>query len=120
MDISLAQVVVSTAAVVLAWRYMMRDQSSTRFLPVFGNLLDIPKKHEWLIYAEWAKKYGQSGLTMRRSPLTCFCYRTGDVVYIEVLGRPMVFLGSLRSVTEMFEKRGANCSDRPPSTMVQL
>lgn len=26
--------------------------------PVIGNLLDMPKQREWVIYREWAKEYG--------------------------------------------------------------
>lgn len=26
--------------------------------PLIGNLLDMPKEHEWLTFHEWAKTYG--------------------------------------------------------------
>jgi len=28
-------------------------------LPIIGNLLDIPHEREWLIYQQWAHKYGE-------------------------------------------------------------
>jgi hypothetical protein len=36
-------------------------------------------------------------------------------MYVEALGQPIVILGSLQAATDMFEKKGANCSDRPKS-----
>jgi hypothetical protein len=41
-------------------------------------------------------------------------------VYVEVLGQPIVILGSLKATTELFERRGANCSDRPQLWMMKL
>lgn len=32
-----------------------------RGLPLLGNLLDMPTEHEWLTFAKWGKKYGESG-----------------------------------------------------------
>jgi hypothetical protein len=45
---------------------------------------------------------------------------TGEIVYVEVLGQPIVILGSLKATTELFERRGANCSDRPQLWMQRL
>lgn len=28
-------------------------------LPIIGNLLDMPKEKDWIVYQELAKKYGQ-------------------------------------------------------------
>lgn len=27
-------------------------------LPIVGNLFGLPKKHEWIAYADWSKEYG--------------------------------------------------------------
>lgn len=27
-------------------------------LPIIGNILDMPKSHEWLTFSTWGKKYG--------------------------------------------------------------
>ena len=29
-------------------------------LPIIGNLLDIPLENEWLTFANWGKRYGES------------------------------------------------------------
>ncbi|KAF9061659.1 cytochrome P450 [Rhodocollybia butyracea] len=70
-------------------------------LPIVGNLRDLNKvdKPLWLAYADWAKTYG-------------------DVFYLEVLGAPMVILNSAKAIDDIFEKRSANYSDRPPMYMV--
>ncbi|KAJ7038302.1 cytochrome P450, partial [Mycena alexandri] len=76
---------------------------ASAFFTVFGllalgiaykrNLRDMPHdKPHWLTYEAWAEKFG-------------------DIVYVEVLGRPM------RQVTELLEKRSASYSDRPPMPM---
>ncbi len=28
-------------------------------LPIIGNVLDIPKAQEWLVYQGWSKKFGE-------------------------------------------------------------
>ena len=34
-------------------------------LPILGNIFDVPKTREWLVYHEWARQYG--GLNMASS-----------------------------------------------------
>lgn len=63
-------------------------------LPVVGNLFDIPRERSWLTYTDWARTLG-------------------DVVYMEVFGRPIIILNSAKATTELFEKRSANYADRP-------
>ncbi|RPD69162.1 cytochrome P450 [Lentinus tigrinus ALCF2SS1-7] len=44
----------------------------------------------------------------------------GDVVYLDVLGQPMIVLGSHQVATDLLEKRSANYSDRSASPMVEI
>ena len=44
----------------------------------------------------------------------------GDLIYLDVLGQPMVVLGSYKVARELLDKRSANYSDRPRSIMAQL
>lgn len=37
----------------------------------------------------------------------------GDIIYISILGRPAIILNSLQATRDLFEKSGANFSDRP-------
>ena len=32
-------------------------------LPLIGNLFDTPTENDWLVYSEWAKKYGEGSNT---------------------------------------------------------
>ncbi|EMD32418.1 hypothetical protein CERSUDRAFT_118759 [Gelatoporia subvermispora B] len=62
-------------------------------LPIIGNLRDLPQDNDIQTYYRWAKQYG-------------------DIFYIEVLGRHMVFLNTAKSTQDLFEKRSSNYSDR--------
>ncbi|KAJ8501721.1 hypothetical protein ONZ45_g12057 [Pleurotus djamor] len=61
--------------------------------PVIGNLFDTTNEKPWLLYDEWFNKYG-------------------DIVHINVLGQPIVILGSKRRTFDLFEKRSSKYSDR--------
>ncbi|KZS91083.1 cytochrome P450 [Sistotremastrum niveocremeum HHB9708] len=69
-----------------------------RQLPLIGNALDLPKSHEWYTYHEWAKQYG-------------------DVIYLSVLGKPVIILNSHEAAVDLLIKKAAIYSDRPTSTM---
>ncbi|KAH6919268.1 cytochrome P450 [Coprinopsis sp. MPI-PUGE-AT-0042] len=70
-------------------------------LPVIGNLLDIPQDKPWLVYNEWAKKYG-------------------DVMYFHALGQKFVVLNSLEAVNDLLNARAANYSDRVQSAIIDM
>ncbi|ETW77249.1 cytochrome P450 monooxygenase 26 [Heterobasidion irregulare TC 32-1] len=63
-------------------------------LPLIGNILDIPKRAPWEVYAEWANQYG-------------------DIMSIQVLGQTVVIINSVQIARNLLEKRGSNYSDRP-------
>ncbi|PPQ80129.1 hypothetical protein CVT25_001428 [Psilocybe cyanescens] len=69
--------------------------------PLIGNLFDMRKggQPQWVAYDEWFKKYG-------------------DMVYFELLGQPVLVLGSLKRTNDLFEKRSSNYSDRIRMPMV--
>ncbi|KAF8592280.1 cytochrome P450 [Ramaria rubella] len=60
---------------------------------IFGNVSDMPKKHEWLTYTRWAKEYG-------------------DLVYIKVLNQPIVFVNSAAVALDLFDRRASLYNDR--------
>ena len=49
----------------LVWLLTKRSKQHLPFppgpkpLPVIGNLLDMPHEKEWLVYQQWAHKYGE-------------------------------------------------------------
>ncbi|KAI0350839.1 O-methylsterigmatocystin oxidoreductase [Trametes cingulata] len=70
-------------------------------LPIVGNLLDMPTKRLGPAFRDMAKKYG-------------------DVVYLDILGQPMIILNSYEAAVAILDGRSANTSDRPPSLMAEL
>ncbi|KAJ3572125.1 hypothetical protein NP233_g3289 [Leucocoprinus birnbaumii] len=69
-------------------------------LPIVGNVFDIPLNQPWLVYDDWIKTYG-------------------DMVYLNILGKGILILGSMERINDIFEKRGNNYSDRPPMPMIK-
>ncbi|EIW59563.1 uncharacterized protein TRAVEDRAFT_121175, partial [Trametes versicolor FP-101664 SS1] len=66
-----------------------------------GNLLDMPQLRQWVGFRD-------------------LCSEHGEIVYLNLLGRPMLIVGSARAATEILEKGSANTSDRPPSHLLPL
>ncbi|RDB17752.1 hypothetical protein Hypma_001133 [Hypsizygus marmoreus] len=103
--LSLMNITVVSAILVLCYSWFKRIQGGCRNpakaarppgpkpLPFIGNLLDVPKGDEAGTFAKWALKYG-------------------PVVYLEVLGRPLVILNSTDAISDLLDKRSQNYSDR--------
>ncbi|KAI0332175.1 cytochrome P450 [Cubamyces sp. BRFM 1775] len=70
--------------------------------PLVGNMFNAP--------SSWKPWLGYRGLIAE----------FGEVVYLEVLGRSMIILGSADVMNEFLEKRSAITSDRPPSPLSVL
>ncbi|KAF4615925.1 hypothetical protein D9613_011343 [Agrocybe pediades] len=62
--------------------------------PIVGNLFDMPRHTEWETFSNWAKTYG-------------------DVVYVNIVGRPMIILNTLEAANDLLGGRSAIYSDRP-------
>ncbi|KZT37988.1 cytochrome P450 [Sistotremastrum suecicum HHB10207 ss-3] len=69
--------------------------------PLIGNVLDMPKSHEWHVFHDWGSKYG-------------------DVVYASALGQDIIILNSHQAAIDILIKKSAVCSDRPEFTMGKL
>ncbi|KAK1230180.1 hypothetical protein PQX77_006724 [Marasmius sp. AFHP31] len=96
-----------SAAVLVAIRlFSNQDQSSAplppgpKGLPIVGNIREATKRDEpvWFTYADWSRIYG-------------------DVFHLKVFGTRTIILNSFKAVTELFEKRSHNYSDRPEMPM---
>ncbi|EJF56159.1 cytochrome P450 [Dichomitus squalens] len=74
-------------------------------LPILGNLFDIPPVEPWHVFYKWARQYGVN---------------SGEVVYLQVLGRPVVLLNSVQACNDLFEGRHAIYSDRPHFPLMDL
>ncbi|EPQ54805.1 cytochrome P450 [Gloeophyllum trabeum ATCC 11539] len=58
----------------------------------------MSSKHMWETVAEWGREYG-------------------DIIYVNILGQPLVFLNSPKAASDMLEKKSLIYSDRPSLTM---
>ncbi|KAJ7152979.1 cytochrome P450 [Mycena filopes] len=70
-------------------------------LPIVGNLFDMPRSNVWETFSKWNNIYG-------------------EVVYLRILGRPIIFLNSVKATTDLLEKRGLLYSDRPQFPLMNL
>lgn len=68
-------VVLAFAAVWLAQTLLLRTKRKLPLppgpkpLPLIGNVLDMPREHEWLAFTEWGRQYGTcafASVSMRR------------------------------------------------------
>ncbi|KAG2151680.1 cytochrome P450 [Suillus bovinus] len=62
--------------------------------PLIGNIADMPHNKAWLTFAKWGKKYG-------------------DILHVEVLGRHIIVLNSVKAAIDLLDKKGSIYSDRP-------
>lgn len=87
-------------------------------LPVIGNILDMPMSgEEWLTVSDWGKKYGVSSHSTPSETLKRYTI-TGDVIYVENLGQPLIFINTYKAAFELLDKKSNIYSDRPRAPML--
>ncbi|KAJ6570526.1 cytochrome P450, partial [Mycena vulgaris] len=69
--------------------------------PIIGHLRVIPASGQAKTFYEWSRIYG-------------------DVIHLHSLGRNIIVLNSHQAATDLLNKRGANYSDRPKMTIIEL
>ncbi|XP_006457143.1 hypothetical protein AGABI2DRAFT_195996 [Agaricus bisporus var. bisporus H97] len=67
--------------------------------PIIGSFFSAPTYKAWLEYDKWFKIYG-------------------DMVYFKVFGQGFLILGSHERISDIFERRSSNYSDRPRLVML--
>ncbi|KAF8656969.1 hypothetical protein AX16_002324 [Volvariella volvacea WC 439] len=80
------------------WRGIRRAPPGPPGVPLFGNALQIPNDHQWLLWDKWKNEYG-------------------DVMSIKIFGTPHLILSSYKAAKELLDDRGLIYSDRPPAIM---
>ncbi|KAI8994215.1 CyP450 monooxygenase [Trametes punicea] len=90
---------------VIRWRARARGRAlppGPQRLPVVGNMFNLPSPWKpWLGFRELMMEFG-------------------EIVYLEVLGQPVVLLGSPKVIFEFLEKQSATTSDRAQSALIPL
>ncbi|KAJ7089521.1 cytochrome P450 [Mycena epipterygia] len=71
-----------------------------RKLPIVGNIFDLPPTFEWETYQDWSQKY------------------ESDIIQLDLAGKSVVVLLSLKATEDLLEKRSSIYSDRPTSPML--
>ncbi|KZT61301.1 cytochrome P450 [Calocera cornea HHB12733] len=62
-------------------------------LPLLGNALQIPKERPWLVYAQWAKTYG-------------------ELTHLTAFGQHLIILNTRQAARDLLEKRNSAYSGR--------
>ncbi|KAH9909512.1 putative cytochrome P450 [Xylariomycetidae sp. FL2044] len=63
-------------------------------LPIIGNVHQAPKSYRWRQYHDWGKQYG-------------------PIVYLNMMGQPLIILNTSKAAHDLLAKRGSTMSDRP-------
>ena len=92
---------------------------SPKGLPVLGNLLDLAGDEVYVKCRDWSRQFGMP-LSMVAFPADRVSASTAgdDIISLNVLGNTMIVVNSLKAVSDIFDKRGSNYSDRPDMPMI--
>ncbi|GJJ14358.1 hypothetical protein Clacol_008622 [Clathrus columnatus] len=88
------------AASLILYRHLSSNDNppGPRPVPIIGNAHQMPQEHPWLTFTKWQERYG-------------------DIIYLEILGKPLLVLNSSDIAIELLDKRSSIYSDRPHMTM---
>ena len=103
---------------------------------MIGNVLDFPKEKQTSTFQKWAEVCGQARSTKstdlsivadirlvntiraaedtETNTMKCFA---GEIVYLTVLGQPIVMLNSQEAALHILDKKSANTCERPTLIM---
>jgi hypothetical protein len=86
--------------------------------PIIGNIRQVPTERSDLQFAKWAQEYS-SFLPIPRSSSSNTNITESDIIYVSLLGQPVIILNSVKTATDLLEKRGAIYSDRPSFALLE-
>ncbi len=85
-----------------------------RFLPIIGNVHQLPVSNQHEIFFEWGQKYGTFCHPRMYLALAIdWPHVIGDLIYARLFQTPVVITNSIQVARDLMEKRGSNFSDRP-------
>ena len=83
--------------------------------PIIGHLFCIPKEYPWLTFADWGKKWGE--LAYLFINIVYHISFLGGLIYVHVLGKPIIMINDLKIARDLLDKRGSIYSSRPRLVM---
>ncbi|PFH48299.1 hypothetical protein AMATHDRAFT_42349 [Amanita thiersii Skay4041] len=98
-----------SSVVLMFFIYRKNKRSGYKNLPLppgpkgrllVGNLLDIPRRAEWITYHEWCTEFNT------------------DILHLDLLGTSVIILDTSEAATELLERRSTIYSGRPRSPML--
>ncbi|KAJ7138224.1 cytochrome P450 [Mycena epipterygia] len=72
-----------------------------RKIPIVGNIFDLPPAREWEMYQDWSRQYNS------------------DILQLDLAGKSVIILSSLKATEDLLEKRSFIYSDRSPMPMLK-
>ncbi|KAH9975380.1 cytochrome P450 [Lactifluus volemus] len=102
MDTILVFVCLAFLIVAVLWikRPALPLPPNPKAVPILGNLLDLASGEVYVKARDWSRQLGD------------------DIISLNVLGSTMIILNSANAVSDIFDKRGSNYSDRPELPMI--
>lgn len=99
--------------------------------PIIGHFRVIPGLNPEHQYIKWGKQYGKftSSNFQFRVDLIFYTLHVlikfdshidSDILYLNVLGRPIIVINSTKIAQELLNKRGANYADRPRFVLFEV
>ncbi|PIL24825.1 cytochrome P450 [Ganoderma sinense ZZ0214-1] len=83
------------------WKSRSHLPPGPKGLPLIGNVLAMPRTHLGRHFARMGDRYG-------------------DIVYMDILGQPMIVVNSYEVACELLDKRSATFSGRPQLVMAEM
>ncbi|KAJ7142219.1 cytochrome P450 [Mycena epipterygia] len=68
-------------------------------MPIVGNIFDLPPAFQWETYKDWSRQYNS------------------DIIQLDLAGKSVIVLSSLKTTDELLEKRSSIYSGRSPLPM---
>lgn len=106
--VTLSLLGVITLAALAIGRFSSRRKSVYPLPPgppgelILGHLRIVPTDSPEYAYAKWSKEYNS------------------DVIYVNILGQPVVVLNSVQAAVDLLDKRGLNYCDRPRFVLFEV